>query len=233
MTMGSRVSADVGGDHRLSSDSSDQFGHDTPSACADLGGAVGVRRAGSPHRGTGHPPGVRAARRVVHRGVAAANAVHLPGRCRRPGPRRPGDPAPRPAHRWGNPPVLPELRAAVDTGTVGPEQTRIVVSTMRGLPARVDPDLRDAVRASLVQHAQITEPVVFARFARQIAERCDPDGTLDDRDPIDKVELTLGSRNPATGLTGFKGFLDDIGVETMTKAIDGLAAPRPARRWPW
>ena len=126
------------------------------------------------------------------------------------------------------PPVLPELRAAVDAGTVGPEQTRIVVSTMRGLPARVDPDLRDAVRASLVQHAQVTEPVVFARFARQIAERCDPDGTLDDRDPVDKVELTLGSRNPATGLTGFKGFLDDIGVETMTKAIDGLAAPRPA-----
>jgi hypothetical protein len=104
------------------------------------------------------------------------------------------------------PPVLPELRAAVDAGTVGPEQTRIVVSTMRGLPARVDPDLRDAVRASLVQHAQVIEPVVFARFARQIAERCDPDGTLDDRDPVDKVELTLGSRSAATGLTGFKGF---------------------------
>ena len=29
-------------------------------------------------------------------------------------------------------------------------------------------------------------------------------------------------------MTGFKGFLDDLGVEIMSKAIDGLAAPRPA-----
>jgi len=37
------------------------------------------------------------------------------------------------------------------------------------------------------------------RLRRQIALRCDPDGTLDERDPVDKVELTLGSRNTATG----------------------------------
>ena len=29
-------------------------------------------------------------------------------------------------------------------------------------------------------------------------------------------------------MTAFKGFLDDLGVEIMSKAIDGLAAPRPA-----
>ena len=40
-----------------------------------------------------------------------------------------------------SPPVLPELRAAVDAGTVGVEQIRTVVSTMRGLPAGVDPEL--------------------------------------------------------------------------------------------
>ena len=48
------------------------------------------------------------------------------------------------------PPVLPELRAAVDAGTVGGEQIRTVVSTMRGLPAGVDPELREMVQASLV-----------------------------------------------------------------------------------
>ena len=126
------------------------------------------------------------------------------------------------------PPELPELRAAVDAGAVGVEQIRTVVSTMKGLPAGVDPGMRDMARVSLAEHARVTEPVVFARFAQQVADRCDPDGTLDERDPVDKVELTLGSRNTATGLTGFKGFLDDLGVEILSKAVDGLAAPRPA-----
>jgi len=126
------------------------------------------------------------------------------------------------------PPALPELRDAVDAGTVGAEQVRTVVATMAGLPAGVDPELRDMVRASLVDHAKVTEPVLFARFARQAAQACDPDGSLDEKDPVDKVELTVGSRNTATGLTAFKGFLDDLGVEIMSKAIDGLAAPRPA-----
>jgi len=126
------------------------------------------------------------------------------------------------------PPALPELRDAVDTGTVGTEQVRTVIATMAGLPAKLDPELRDLVRASLVDHAKVTEPVLFAKFARQAAQACDPDGSLDERDPVDKVELTLGSRNTSTGLTAFKGFLDDLGVEIMSKAIDGLAAPRPA-----
>src|SRR5207342_2084422 len=91
------------------------------------------------------------------------------------------------------PPLLPELRNAVDAGTVGAEQVRTVVATMTGLPAGVDPQLREMVRASLVDHARVTEPVVFARFARQVAQACDPDGSLDERDPVDKVELSLGA----------------------------------------
>ncbi len=126
------------------------------------------------------------------------------------------------------PPELPELAAAVDAGTVGVEQTRTVVSTMRALPAGVNPEVRAMAGASLAANAQVTEPVVFARFARQVAQACDPDGTLDERDPVDKVELSLGSRNTSTGLTGFKGFLDDLGVELLSTAIDGLAAPRPS-----
>ena len=125
-------------------------------------------------------------------------------------------------------PALPELRAAVDAGTVGAEQTRTVIATMKGLPAALDPDTRDMARRVLTEQAQVLEPRVFSDFARQVALRCDPDGTLDERDPVDKVELTLGSRNTATGLTAFKGFLDDLGVEIMSKAIDGLAALRPA-----
>jgi len=126
------------------------------------------------------------------------------------------------------PPELPELRAAVDAGAVGGEQTRTVIATMKGLPAALDPDMRDMARRVLTVQAQLLEPRVLADFARQVALRCDPDGSLDEKDPVDKVELTLGSRNTTTGLTGFKGFLDDLGVEVLSKAIDGLAAPRPA-----
>ncbi len=126
------------------------------------------------------------------------------------------------------PPAFPELAAAVEAGAVGAEHTRTVIATMKGLPAAVDPDTRDMARQVLTKHAQLLEPRVFADFARQVADRCDPDGTLDEKDPVDKVELSLGSRNTTTGLTGFKGFLDDLGVELLSTAIDGLAAPRPS-----
>ena len=127
------------------------------------------------------------------------------------------------------PPVLPLLGAALAQGAVGVEQTRTVVGTMNQLPAKVDHDTRELAQQLLVRHARINEPTVFAAFARQVALRCDPDGKLDERDPVDKVELTLGARSPSTGLTGFRGFLDDLGVETLSQAIDGLARPRPAR----
>ena len=59
---------------------------------------------------------------------------------------------------------------------------------------------------------------------RQVAQACDPDGSLDERDPVDKVELSLGSRNAATGLTGFKGFLDDLGVNLKPHLAHQLPA---------
>jgi len=125
------------------------------------------------------------------------------------------------------PPELPELRDAVDAGTVGVDHTRTVIATMKGLPAALDPDTRDMARRALTTQAQLLEPRVFADFARQVALTCEPDGTLDERDPVDTVELTVGSRNTGTGLTAVKGYLDDVGVELLAKAIDGLAAPRP------
>jgi hypothetical protein len=80
----------------------------------------------------------------------------------------------------------------------------------------------------LVEHGQLTEPHPFATFARMVALTCDPDGTLDPTEPADKVELTICARNASTGLTTLKGKLDDLGVELLAQAIDGLAAPQPA-----
>jgi len=84
------------------------------------------------------------------------------------------------------------------------------------------------VQKTLVDNGMITAPTPFAAFARAIALTCDPDGSLDDRTPADKVELTVGARNPATGLTRITGHLDDQGVEVLAQATNGLAAPRPA-----
>jgi hypothetical protein len=126
------------------------------------------------------------------------------------------------------PPVLPGLADALTAGTIGAEQARTVVRTMTGLPPAVDPDTRELVADLLVEHGQLTEPHPFAVFARMVALTCDPDGTLDETSPAEQVELTIGARNDRTGLTNLKGKLDDLGVELLAQAIDGLAAPRPA-----
>jgi len=99
---------------------------------------------------------------------------------------------------------------------------------MTGLPPAVDPDTKDLVQDLLVEHGQLTEPHPFAVFARMVALTCDPDGKLDERNPTEKVELTIGARNATTGLSTLKGKLDDLGVELLAQAIDGLAAPQPA-----
>ena len=125
-------------------------------------------------------------------------------------------------------PVLPVLGDALVDGVIGVEQTRTIVATMKGLPGKVDAETRELVQKTLVEHGIGTEPKPFAEFARMIALTCDPDGSLDERNPADKVELNLGVRNPVTGLTRISGQLDDLGVEVLGHATDGLAAPQPA-----
>jgi Domain of unknown function (DUF222) len=125
-------------------------------------------------------------------------------------------------------PTLPHLRAAVDDGRIGVEQIRITETTMRKIPAQVDPVTRDSCEHTLVEHGQIMEPKRFARFARDILLIVDPNGDLD-KDPSDRVELSIGTRNPETGMTRFTGQLDDEGVELLTQAIDGQHTPQHRR----
>jgi hypothetical protein len=133
-------------------------------------------------------------------------------------------------------PKLPVLRAAVDDGKLGIEQIRIIETTMRKMPADVDPVTRDSCEDTLVEHGQVMDLKRFARFARDILLIVDPDGDLD-KDPSDRVELSIGTRNPETGMTRFTGQLDDEGVELLTQAIDADSKPRttdgvPDRRSP-
>ncbi len=122
-------------------------------------------------------------------------------------------------------PVLPELAAALADGSIGVEQTRIVVSTIKGA-RNPDPGMLDEAKKVLVQAGTVTEPKPFAAFAKSVAHALDLDGKPDN-DPADRVQLTIGTRNPDTGLTGFKGQLDDVGVELLGKAIEGLTNTKP------
>src|SRR6478672_8400289 len=122
-------------------------------------------------------------------------------------------------------PVLPELAAALSDGLIGVEQTRIVVATIKGA-RNPDPGMLEEAKKALIEAGTVTEPKPFAGFARSVAQALDLDGKPDN-DPSDQVELTIGTRNPDTGMTGFKGQLDDIGVELLGKAIEGLANTTP------
>ena len=134
---------------------------------------------------------------------------------------------PQPAVSGGSiDPALPVLATALKDGEIGVEQTRTIVATMTKLPAGVEPGLRQDAQEVLVEQGILTQPKPFARFARAVAEACDPDGTLDERSDPDKVELHIGTRNPDTGMTRFGGHLDDEGVELLNQSIQGLAKPR-------
>ncbi len=134
-------------------------------------------------------------------------------------------PQPQPSGATADP-QLPELGRALNAGVIGAEQTRIIVATLKAVPATVDPGMLAAAKTVLVDTGTVTGPKPFAAFAKAVALTLDPDGTPD-KDPADRVVLSISSPNPDTGLTGFRGLLDDLGVELLGQAITGLAAPRP------
>jgi hypothetical protein len=84
----------------------------------------------------------------------------------------------------------------------------------------------DEAKKVLVAAGAVTEPKPFAAFAKSVAHALDLDGKPDN-DAADRVQLTIGTRDPDTGLTGFKGQLDDVGVELLGKAIEGLTNTTP------
>ena len=128
-------------------------------------------------------------------------------------------------------PVLPELAAALADGAIGVDQTRIVVATIKSAPGKADPGMLEEAKKVLVETGAVTEPKPFAAFAKSVAHALDLDGKPD-TEPSDRVELTIGVRNPDTGMTGFKGQLDDVGVELLGKAIEGLTNTEPGRTAP-
>ena len=128
------------------------------------------------------------------------------------------------------PPVLPLLGDALAEGGIGVEQTRIVVASMRKIPKDVDPVTRDSCEQLLVDKGREFEPAPFANFAKAVVATVSADAAPDDEDRANRIEFHLGVRDPYTGMTKFRGQVDDLGAEVLSQAIDGLSQPCPERQ---
>lgn len=127
------------------------------------------------------------------------------------------------------PPSLPLLGAAVDAGHLDRAHVDIVIGTMKDLSDRIDEATRVEAEQQLVAYAVDLDPDRFRTLAAHLAEVLDPDGGLDQHEAFARAEFHIGTRSPHTGLTRITGRLDDLSVETLRVAIDGLAAPAPER----
>ena len=128
------------------------------------------------------------------------------------------------------PPVLPELGAAIAEGGIGVDQTRTIVASMRKLPKDLDPSTRDECEHQLVVHGREFEPAPFANFAKAVVATLTADAAPDDEDRANRIEFHLGVRDPYTGMTKFRGQVDDLGAAVLSQAIDGLSKPCPERQ---
>ena len=115
-------------------------------------------------------------------------------------------------------------------GGIGVEQTRTIVASMRKLPKDLDPAMRDECEHQLVVHGREFEPAPFANFATAVVAALTADAAPDDEDRANKIEFHLGVRDPFTGMTKFRGQVDDLGAEVLSQAIDGLSKPCPERQ---
>jgi hypothetical protein len=125
------------------------------------------------------------------------------------------------------PPRLPDLGRALRDGAVGAEQAAVVIKTMAAIPTDVPGPIRDQAETTLVGHARTMDPVHLGRVADKLLSALDPDGDFDPRDPADRAELALGTRDNRTGLTPIRGRLDDHAVAVFVAATDAHAKPRP------
>ncbi len=127
-------------------------------------------------------------------------------------------------------PRMPTVGAAMAAGTISIDHARIISAAVHDKTiTHLDPAVLDEAEEVLVDCAAQMEPATLSRAAQKVVETLNPDGMLDNEryDPAAHAELHIGPRDRRTGLTSIAGKLDDLGAETLRRAIDTLSAPRP------
>jgi len=127
-------------------------------------------------------------------------------------------------------PRMPAMGAALAAGTISTDHARIISGAIHDKTVtHLHPTVLQEAEEVLVDCATQMEPATLSKAAHKIVETLNPDGMLDDEryDPAAHAELHIGARDRRTGLTPITGKLDDLGAETLRRAIDTLSAPRP------
>ncbi len=126
------------------------------------------------------------------------------------------------------PATLAAVAAAVRDGALSGEQTQIISTTIRRLPAAVTAIQAAQLEAELVGHAQDLDPSQLLQVC-QLALRClDPDGPEPDETRREiKVGLSFG-RTRLDGFTPFKGIADPETKAALQAALAPLARPVPS-----
>ena len=123
---------------------------------------------------------------------------------------------------------LPAVAAAVQTGALSPEQTQILSTTMRHVPAIVSPEQRTRLEADLVGHAHELGPELLAAVCRHALHVLDQDGKKPSETEREaRVGLVFG-RTRIDGLTPFKGIADPETKAALQAALAPLAKPVPS-----
>ena len=125
------------------------------------------------------------------------------------------------------PPRYPALADAVAEGALGPEQVRLIRSTMRRIPKDVDAPTRVAAEAKLVEVARVLDPDRLKRACARLLCCLDPDGSLGSTDEERQAQrgFTVG-RQDRHGMYPVSGLLDPETGALLQAALEPLAAPK-------
>jgi hypothetical protein len=123
-------------------------------------------------------------------------------------------------------PIYESTAAHVAAGLVSPRHAAIITHAVRHLPPALAADIDLIVEGVLLEHAQQMDPTAFARFARDLIERLDQDGSPPDEGER-RRHRDLSIRQRPDGSAKLTGELDATTTEALLSVLDTLARPNP------
>lgn len=125
------------------------------------------------------------------------------------------------------PPIFPAIAQAIAEGAISDQHAHVITKTIDALPAAVQADYDTAVEQTLVKQARTLDPIQLAHLAHGVADRLDPDGTLNtEADHARRRGLTLARR--PDGSAHIEGELTSACTEALLSVLDATARPTPA-----
>ncbi|MFK4084673.1 DUF222 domain-containing protein [Kribbella sp. NPDC020789] len=119
--------------------------------------------------------------------------------------------------------ALPDPTDPSRVSVLGPEQAKVIVSTLEKAPSSVPVDVLEVAEEQMVEAAKITNPRELTAFGRKVLSRLDTDGLEPAEDEaVAKESLRLRRTD---GGVKFSGFLAGDGAELFETQIHKLAKP--------